>query len=192
MAQPVKSLPARQETQAPSLGLEDPLEKGIAIHTCILAQEIPWTEEPGGLQSMRSQKSQTHRHDWVTNIMEKNPKKVCVYIYIYITVSLPAMLFCIKTVKITYLNSTHRVFLTGPSPACWLGTSPKLYLHPDSQHQDLHCPSRSSPPKARSCRGSSAWGWLRPTAAALPRDEPFRQLSSLERPSSSPCCLGMK
>ena len=55
----VKNLPAKQETQVPSLGWEDPLEKEMATHSSILAWEIPWTEEPGGLQSMGFQKSQT-------------------------------------------------------------------------------------------------------------------------------------
>ena len=49
-----------QEMQVRSLGQEDPLEKGIATHSSILAWEIPWTEEPGGLQSMGSQRV---RHD---------------------------------------------------------------------------------------------------------------------------------
>ena len=44
----VKDLPATQETRLQSLGLEDPLEKGIATHFSILAWRIPWTEEPGG------------------------------------------------------------------------------------------------------------------------------------------------
>ena len=51
----VKNLPAMQETQVQSLGWEDPLEKGMATHSTILAWEIPWTEEPGGLQSTGSQ-----------------------------------------------------------------------------------------------------------------------------------------
>ena len=51
-----KNLPARQETQAPPLGGEDPLEKGMATHSSILAWRIPWTEEPGGLQSMGFQR----------------------------------------------------------------------------------------------------------------------------------------
>ena len=59
MAQMVKNLPAMQETWVRSLGQEDPLEEGMATHTSILAWEIPWTEELGWLQSMRSQKSQT-------------------------------------------------------------------------------------------------------------------------------------
>ena len=50
----VKILPAKWETQVQSLGWEDPLEKEMAVHSIILAQRIPWTEEPGGLQSMGS------------------------------------------------------------------------------------------------------------------------------------------
>ena len=56
MAQRLKPLPAMQETWVRSLGQEDPLEKEMATHSSILAWRIPWTEEPGGLQSMGSQK----------------------------------------------------------------------------------------------------------------------------------------
>ena len=56
MAQMVKSLPVMLETQVQSLGWEDPLQKGMATHSSILAWRIPWTEEPGGLQSMGSQR----------------------------------------------------------------------------------------------------------------------------------------
>ena len=52
----VKNLPAMHETQVRSLGQEDPLEKEMAIHSSILAFRIPWTEEPGRLQSMGSQR----------------------------------------------------------------------------------------------------------------------------------------
>ena len=58
VAQRAKNLPAMQETQGMwvrSLGRADPLEKGMAIHSSILAWEIPWTEEPGGLHSMGPQ-----------------------------------------------------------------------------------------------------------------------------------------
>ena len=58
MAQTVKNLPAVQENQVWSLGRADPLKKGMATHSSILAWRIPWTEEPGELQSVRSQ-SQT-------------------------------------------------------------------------------------------------------------------------------------
>ena len=56
MAQMGKNLPTRRETQVGSLGQEDPLEKEMAKHSSILAWRIPRTEEPGGLQSMRSQR----------------------------------------------------------------------------------------------------------------------------------------
>ena len=52
VAQVKKNLPAVQETEVRSLGWEDPLEKGMATHSCIPAWRIPWSEEPGGLQSM--------------------------------------------------------------------------------------------------------------------------------------------
>ena len=60
MTQTVKNLPAMQETWVRSLGGEDPLDKGMATHSSILAWRIPWGEEPGRLQSMRSQRV---RHD---------------------------------------------------------------------------------------------------------------------------------
>ena len=53
----VKNLPAVQETWIQSLGLENPLKKEMANHSSILAWKFPWTEEPGGLQSMGSQES---------------------------------------------------------------------------------------------------------------------------------------
>ena len=56
VAQMVKNMPAMQETQVLSLGWEELLEKGMATHSSILAQRIPWTEEPGGLQSTGSQR----------------------------------------------------------------------------------------------------------------------------------------
>ena len=55
-----KNLPAMHEAQLQSLGQESPLEKGMATHSSILAWEIPWTEEPGRLQPMGSQRV---RHD---------------------------------------------------------------------------------------------------------------------------------
>ena len=56
VTQMVKNLPAVQETRIRSLGQEDPLEKGMAIHSSILAWRIPWTEEPGELQSILLQR----------------------------------------------------------------------------------------------------------------------------------------
>ena len=77
----VKNLPAMQETQLRSLGQEDFLEKKMAIHSSILAWEILWTEEPGGLQSMASQELDTperlylhHCHHGVRMAMVANFK----------------------------------------------------------------------------------------------------------------------
>ena len=56
MAQKVKNMPARQEIWVGSLGSEDPLEKGMATHSSILAWRMPWIEEPGRLQSMGLQR----------------------------------------------------------------------------------------------------------------------------------------
>ena len=56
MAQRVKCLLTMRKTQVQSLGLEDPLEKEMATHSSILVWEIPWMEEPGGLQSLGSQR----------------------------------------------------------------------------------------------------------------------------------------
>ena len=61
-----KESTAKQETQVQSLGQEDPVEKGMASHSSILAQRIPWTEQPGRLQSMGSQKSRTRLRDYTT------------------------------------------------------------------------------------------------------------------------------
>ena len=60
----VKNPPAMQETWVQFLGWEDPLEKGMATHSNILAWRILWTEEPGGLQSMGSQRV---RQDWAAD-----------------------------------------------------------------------------------------------------------------------------
>ena len=60
----LKCLPAMWESQVRSLGQEDPLEKEMAPHSSTLAWKIPWIEEPGRLQSMGSQKSQTRLSDF--------------------------------------------------------------------------------------------------------------------------------
>ena len=68
LAQTVKRLPAMRETRVQSLGQEDPLEKEMASHSCILAWKIPWME-PGRLQSMGLQRV---RHDWATSHAVRN------------------------------------------------------------------------------------------------------------------------
>ena len=82
VTQTVKNLPTMQETQVPSLGWEDPLEKGMATHSSIFAWKIPWTEEPGGLQSIGSQRV---GHNWVTNTFTFKP---------FLMVLEPHLMFC--------------------------------------------------------------------------------------------------
>ena len=65
VSQRLKHLPAMWETWVGSVDWEDPLEKEMATHSSILAWRIPWTEEPGGLQSPGSQRV---RHDWATSL----------------------------------------------------------------------------------------------------------------------------
>ena len=91
VAQMVKHLPIMQETWVPSLGQEDPLEKEMATHSSTLAWKIPWMENPGGLQSMGSQRV---GHDWATlltivnylfrwNILAGKQSQGLLYIYFY-------------------------------------------------------------------------------------------------------------
>ena len=74
VAQMVKRLSTTQETWVWSLGWEDPLEKEMAIHSSTVAWKIPWTEEPGRLQSMGSQRV---GHDWGTSLSISGPEKLC-------------------------------------------------------------------------------------------------------------------
>ena len=69
MAQVVKNLPPKQETQVRSLGREDPLEERMATHSSVLTREIPWTEEPGGATVHGVAESDTTEHTHTFNIM---------------------------------------------------------------------------------------------------------------------------
>ena len=73
VTQTVKRLSTMRETQVRSLGREDPLEKEMAIHSSITAWKIPWTEEPGRLQSMGSQRV---GHDWAASL-SLSPCRLC-------------------------------------------------------------------------------------------------------------------
>ena len=71
MAQVVKNPPAMQETRVQSLGQEDPLEEDMETHSSVLAWKTPWTEKPGGLQSMGS--GQTWLSDWAPAAVRSQP-----------------------------------------------------------------------------------------------------------------------
>ena len=79
VAQMVKNPPAKQETWVRSLGHEDPLEKGIATLSSILAWRIPWTEKPGRLQSTGSQRV---GHNWATFTFTHTHTHTYIYLYI--------------------------------------------------------------------------------------------------------------
>ena len=99
--------------------------------------------------------------------------------------------YFVLSVKITYLNSTRRVFLTGPSPACWLGTSPKLYPHPDSAPRpSLPIPLITT--QGTKLRRQLSLGLTPPHGRGASPGRAVWRLSSPGRPSSSPRCLGMK
>ena len=88
----VKNLPAVQETWVRFLGQEDPLEEDMATHSSILAWRIPWTEEPGGLQSMRSQRV---GNDRVTEYTHKSHTvHRCTYLFpFFLQLHLPILPF---------------------------------------------------------------------------------------------------
>ena len=110
----VKNPPVMQklhETQVPSLDQEDPLEEGVAIHSSILAWRIPWREEPGGLQSIGSQRVRHSRSDLAYTHAHKiyiYDTCICAYIYLYIwhiyvciyivCISFPIILYIYKIV----------------------------------------------------------------------------------------------
>ena len=100
-AQVVKNVPAMQETWVWSLGQEDPLGKGMATHSSIIAWEIPWTEEPGGLQSIG-----LHRvtHDW-SSLARTHPHCWALY-------SVPLICFSILSAISCYLDYCSFILLS--------------------------------------------------------------------------------
>ena len=90
-AQMVKHLSTMRETRVQSLGWEDPLEKEMAIHSSTIAWKIPWTEEPGRLQSMGSQRV---GHNWVTSLHFTSFMGLCVsFIALFFLVPLLFFIF---------------------------------------------------------------------------------------------------
>ena len=101
VAQMVKRLSTMWETWVRSLGWEDPLEKEMAIHSRTIAWEIPWTEEPGRLQPMGSQRV---GHDWVTSLT-KVEKQGVLKLNLYQSLHLQ-----FQTIELTfrYITDTHQ------------------------------------------------------------------------------------
>jgi len=104
-AQKVKNLPAVQETRVGSLGWEDPLKKGMATHSSILAWRIPQTEEPGRLQSMGVTKSQTQLSDIFFTFTSHDQNLLCL---------LRTLLYALHSHSITYtFEKTENVLKSG-------------------------------------------------------------------------------
>ena len=82
VAQRLKRLPPMRETRVRSLGQEDPLEKEVVTHSSILAWRIPWTERPGGLQSMGSQRV---GHDWATSLSLISSPSFFLFTFLWLT-----------------------------------------------------------------------------------------------------------
>ena len=124
VAQTVKSPPAMQVTRVQFLGQEDPLEKGMATHSSVLVWRIPWTEEPGGLQSMGSKRV---GHDWVTSTFP------FYLFYIWQCASLHLFLVRLFTVvnytlhKIYHMNHTCVYSSVAVSNAITLGNIKSLF-----------------------------------------------------------------
>ena len=118
VAQRIKRLPAMQETQVRSLSWEDALEKEMATHSSILAWRIPWTEEPGGLQSMGLQRV---RHDWATSLTHSE------------------IISSIQEVMCELYANTTPFYMKGLS-------MPRFGCHKESWNQSLHSPCHPPPP----------------------------------------------
>jgi len=98
VAQSVKNLPAMREMWVLLLGWEDPLEKEMATHSSILAWEILWTEEPGGLQSMGLQRV---RHDWAHPHAHQEPRSITVWVNVIVGFMSPNL----ETLESIYFKS---------------------------------------------------------------------------------------
>ena len=120
----VKNLPAMQKTRVGSLGQEDPQEKGIATYSSILAWRIPRTEEPGRLQSMGSQESDTterlnhhHQENWATLHPCRNPKTVFPFGGKEAAASRRVLIYPSRTVPLTFSKApqSRKLFQGFPS-----------------------------------------------------------------------------
>ena len=99
-------MPEMKETQVWSLGREDPLEEGMATHSSSLAWRIPWTEEPGGLQSMGLQRV---GHEWVTNSFFSRTLTWFLFIPLYFTI-------LVLSSTVLFIYSLTQIFIQQTAP----------------------------------------------------------------------------
>ena len=152
----VKNLPAMQEAQVRSLGQEYPLEDGMATHSDILAWRIPWTEEPGGVQSRGLQKV---GHDWGLTLSLS---------HLHINLHISSQQYCesdivIPILKMKKLRLTENVIWPSALPQVKMLFLFSRWVMSDSlrphgrQHTRLPCPSLSPGVCSNSCPLSEWW-----------------------------------
>ena len=141
LAQTVKSLPALQEIRVWSPGWEDPLEKEMATHSSILAWKISWTEEPGGLQSMGSQRV---GHDWATNTHGPGdsrpslPEHLCIHPLTWISKSFHRMANSPPLWPSSYhgaRGSLVSLMAAAPTTSHPVLKAWEPFIHPEAHHQ---------------------------------------------------------
>ena len=117
MVQTVKHLPTMQETRVWSLGREDLLEKEMATHSCTLAWRIPWTEEPGGLQSTESQRV---GQDWATSLTHTSELqyRVTRRVWFPVTAEQSLLFFSTHTAKLS-IQWTLKTSIWTNQSTCW-------------------------------------------------------------------------
>ena len=161
----IKNLPAVQEILVHSLAWEDPLEKGIATHSCILAWRIPWTEEPGGLQFMGSERI---GHDWATSTFTSITEPA---IASGQTVLFNLMIHCQRGCMKLYISAESRVWgrrINRLSPAilyCWSSGRASMPVAVPWLPRRSCCVWSFS--GSRKVSGPEARGWVRLRGEAL-------------------------
>ena len=115
VARMVKKLPAMQETRVRSLDQEDPLEKEMATHSSTLAWETLWTEEPGGLQSIRLQRL---GHDWSTNTTLF--QLILLHLALYLVCPPPTTLYTLWRQRLCLIFSFILSSTSNIKNVCWM------------------------------------------------------------------------
>ena len=155
-----------------SLGLEDPLEKEMATHSSILAWEIPWTEEPGGLQSMGSQRV---RHDWATK-QQQQPKANIDWVLLGVR---HCAAYFGSHIPWNLLSNTEPTGRLGPAYFCSVQKSSKDNL-------GVRAPFQPDQDLLRACVPSTDPGFLPPLLSQM--SELHRSLQpSMMTPALFPC-----
>ena len=138
VAQMVKRLSTMRETWVWALGWEDPLEKEMAIHSSTLAWKIPRTEEPGGLQSMGSQRA---GHNWVTSLHFSKDPVHTVLQSVPLTLQQPLLTHASARDSWTLTSKSGSVSCGVTAPFSWVLVHTRFCLCPPTSLPPVQCPS---------------------------------------------------